>query len=287
MKRLLTLTLTAASLLTACEKNLISSTAQISEKQNGIIGGQAALHTDAITSSTVSIMVNYDGSPFSICTGTLISQNLVLTATHCLDGMDASDLFIYFGANLPKKIDTKKLLKVADLRVHPKYEMIFDETDEDTPVTGLNDVGLIRLAQNAPDSARPVAIAKQTNILKPGMSLLLAGYGIVNEIGDPTYAKGLNYVRVPFVKPVFESILVTDQTNAQGACSGDSGGPAYVETPNGLIVVGITRGPHGQSLDCRHYGEYTSAAHFQGFIEDMAKELGALAPQFIDLPAKF
>lgn len=287
MKRVLSLTLTAVSLLTACDTNLNNSEIQITKNKNAIIGGQAALPTDPITASTVSIMVNFQDSPFSVCTGTLISPNLVLTATHCLDGMDAKELFIYFGETLPKQIDSRNFFKVSDIRMHPEYEIIFDGTDEDTPLTGLNDVGLIRLAQNAPDSARPVAIANNAQAIRPGASLLLAGYGLVNEINEPIYATGLNFVRVPFVKFAFENILVTDQTNAQGACLGDSGGPAYIETLDGLVLAGITRGPHGQALDCRHYGEYTSAAHFKSFITETAKELGAHPPQFIDLPGKF
>lgn len=257
--------------------------ATLQENNSAIIGGSPARNEDAVTASTVSMIIDFDGTPFSICTGTLISKNLILTASHCVEQMEAEDISISFGTQLPTDFTNAKLVKVTSLKTHPDFKMIFDENEE--PITGQNDIALLRIEQNAPDTARPVPVLTDKRPLPPGQSLLLAGFGLVNEIGDPVYATELNYTYVPLAR-VQDNFLITDQTNAKGACSGDSGGPAYVETAKGLVVVGVTRGPHAKALDCRHYGEYTHASKFESFILETAKELSAEAPQFIDLPTK-
>lgn len=268
-------------LLTACVNNEIPSDLKLSNNNSSIIGGHSATAQDPWTSSTVSLITHYNNRAYSTCTGTLISKNLVLTATHCLEYMGEGLVYVYLGAKLPKKFDNRKLLKVKKWITHPDFKMVLDENEY--PITGVNDVALIRLEKTAPATATPVPILNSKVPLSRGQSLLLAGYGLVQEIDTPIDAEGLNYVRVPLAK-VWNSILVTDQTNAQGACSGDSGGPAYLETKKGLIVVGITRGPHDKATDCRHYGEYTNASHFESFILDAARELEAEAPEFVDQP---
>jgi hypothetical protein len=198
--------------------------------------------------------------------------------------MEQGDISVYLGAQLPEKLDKKKLLRVSKWVTHPDYELVLDA--DEYPITGRNDIAVIRLAEDAPASGRPVPILSQRVTLPKGQSLLLAGYGLLNEIGEPVYAKELNYVHVPLVRE-WDNLLITDQTKGQGACSGDSGGPAYVETARGLVVVGVTRGPHDKAEDCRHYGEYTHASKFETFILKTAKDLAGEAPQFIDLPRNF
>lgn len=278
------LLLTLLPLLLSCEKNAVLKTGEVAAPQTGIIGGEPVRNEDPVAASTVSLIVDFDNTPFSVCTGTLISKNLVLTATHCLESMEKGDISIHIGAQLPKAYDKAKLLKVTNWKTHPNYEMVLDE--EENPVTGLNDVALIRLADNAPANAKPVPVLNGQRALTKGQSLLLAGYGLLKEIGEPVYATELHAVHVPLNR-IWNNILVTDQSTGQGACSGDSGGPAFLVTKKGLVVVGITRGPHDKALDCRHFGEYTYASMFESFILQAAKELEAEPPQFIDLPKEF
>lgn len=280
MKTISFLFLAALGLLLSCEHRE-DALLNLSERSAEIIGGTSANNKDLVAASTVSLVIDFEGSPFSICTGTLISKNMVMTATHCLESMKTNDISVYLGAQLPKDIENAKLLKISGWATHPNYQLVLDENEY--PVTGLNDIALIRLAKNAPASAKPVPILSDRVSLPPNQPLLLAGYGLLNEIGQLVYATELNYVHVPLVR-VWDNFLITDQTGGQGACSGDSGGPAYIETARGLIVVGVTRGPHNKAIDCRHYGEYTYASKFETFIRSTTKELFGEAPQFVDLP---
>lgn len=272
--------LTVMALTSACTHSEAPVVNLSTNKSTSIIGGTAATNSDLVTASTVSLIINYADKPFSVCTGTLVSKNLILTATHCLEYMGEGVVSIYAGAQLPEVYDETKLLKVASWKTHPDYELILD--DEDYPVTGVNDVALMKLAEDIPPHLKPVPIVSNLKAPKDGSSLLLAGYGLINELETPVYATGLNYVRVPLAN-IWNNILVTDQNDGHGACSGDSGGPAYIETAQGLAVIGITRGPHDKVTDCRHYGEYTYASRFETFILDTAKELGGETPQFVDL----
>lgn len=257
------------------EKGETTPGAVVSGSDTSIIGGDKASASDAVTASTVSL-INSQGELYSFCTGTLISKNLVMTAAHCLN-YSGDDFSIYFGDELPKNIESANLVKFSKWIIHPEYKIVMNK--QDIPITALNDIALVKLADEIPAFARPVPILDEHVKISTGDVLLLAGYGLVNEIEIQEWADGLNYVRVPVAK-LMESIIVTDQTMAMGACSGDSGGPAYLETSRGLVVVGATRGPHEGATDCRHFGEYTNATMFKSFLLEQAKLLNAEAPEF-------
>ncbi|KYG69327.1 hypothetical protein AZI87_09040 [Bdellovibrio bacteriovorus] len=268
----------AALLFTACTDSKTSSL-NLDNKNTSIVNGSAALPQDRVTASTVALIAKYDGKPYSFCTGTLISEDLVLTASHCLEYTEKpSDVWIFFGTDLPKELSDTRLLTVENFERHSGYEMIFDDTGY--PVTGINDVAVIRLQSKAPAGTLVVPVLAPETQLEEGQSLLLAGYGLIDDVKG-VRSDGLNYTQVPLAK-VWETILVTDQLRS-GACSGDSGGPAYLESKDGLIVAGITRGPHDKAPDCHTYGEYTYASKHKQFILEAAKKLGAQEPQFVDL----
>lgn len=278
MKRQLVIWVALTVVLGSCAKQNIAPT-ELNQNNSGIIGGTPALDTDAVRASTVSLLTTYDNKPFSFCTGTLISKNLILTATHCLKYAQKETSFVFIGAKLPKTFEGARTFAIENWITNPSYKEVTDKNG--SFITGLNDVALIRLKEDAPADATPVPVLDESISLKDGQSLLLAGYGLLSELNVPVYADGLYYTHVSLAKTAWDSILVTDQTGNQGACAGDSGGPAYLETGKGFIVVGITRGPHERAQDCRHYGEYTFAAKFKTFILNSAAQLKAEAPQFV------
>lgn len=265
----------AMAVMTACSSEF-SSEGNLGIQDNSIIGGQAATATDAITRSTVALVSAKNDILKEQCTGTLISSNLVLTAAHCLEGLRPNNVWIHFGANLPRPFYLNQLTQVKDFIVHPKFGPVYDS---EFPATELNDIAVILLKENAPAgySAVPVKEGKSSEV---GDTLLLAGYGHISDV-NPIRATNLNFARV-VVHQIWQSLLVLDQSNKSGACKGDSGGPAYIETDNGLVVVGITRGAHDKSPHCHGLVEYTNATFFKTFILESARDLNAELPQFTE-----
>lgn len=260
------------TVLTACQKNVngINSTRNENYTQQNksiasILGGEIVKPGDIVAHSTVAIKLINGKKAYPMCTGTLISPNLILTASHCLEGMAKSELRIGFSIESKDVLDEETMYEIEDFVIHPRFGE-----------GRLNDIALIKISQFAPESYKPVAVLPSNYQLTVGMPMLLAGYGVINDdTGDDTQA--LRKVIVPLSKILNEeSILVTDQTNTMGACNGDSGGPAYLEKDGVLYVYGITRGPHQNAEDCHHYGEYTYASKFESFIIDSAKKLNAL-----------
>lgn len=264
-------------LLAACSSQDRSSW---TASPNAIVGGEEVLANDALTSSTVSLIATLSGQPVSVCTGVLISKNLVLTAAHCLVNFDQVPVTVFFGARLPVTLDEPGFVEVAEATFHPQYTRVKNSWGR--YVTSLNDIGLIKLAGELPAGAKPVALLDQGTELKD-KTLLLAGYGIVNELGEVQLAMGLNKARVSLAK-IEGSILVADHRSGQGACRGDSGGPAFLETSEGLILAGVTRGSHKAAANCRSFGEYTSVSYHKQMILDQALLMQAEAPQFIAAP---
>lgn len=265
--------------LAACSSQ---NTSSIAKFETAIIGGEAALESDLVTRSTVSLIADIGGMPVSVCTGVLISRNLILTAAHCLVDFERMPVTVYFGATLPVTMQDPGFVGVAEATFHNQYHRVKDGWGR--YVTSLNDIGLIKLAEEVPAAAEPVAILDQGPELQQGTQFLLAGFGLTNELGKAQSATGLNKTRVPFVRRE-GSVLVADHSAGQGACRGDSGGPAFLETSQGLMLAAVTRGAHAGSPNCRNFGEYTSVSYHKQAILELALQMGAEAPQFKTVPS--
>jgi hypothetical protein len=236
-----------------------------------IIGGVAIAARDPIASSTVALL-SLEAEGASICTGSIIAEDLILTAAHCL-GPILRPTLIFFSQNVEGKAD-HVTYATQSLR-HFEYGEGYDRhRDED-----MNDIGLIRFKGGLPLGYAPAQLLTQAEAgaLQDGNPITLAGFG--REIGDVRKHKGPNGAGV--LRKVETTIfraqhgdteILTEQSRGKGACHGDSGGPAFVRAPNGqLKIFGVTsRGPAGAPDDCSSFGIYTQTLAHLDFIEEAA-----------------
>jgi secreted trypsin-like serine protease len=271
---LITVLAATAALSAACSKD---ATSGIETAKVGVVGGQSALKNESeeaklVTASTVALMKQMsDGTLRQFCTGTLISRDLVLTASHCAGIRPHSDIRVVFGAALGVANGEANILKLDTFRPNPLYTELTWASE---------DVAVIKLAKPAPKGFKPVPVLQDSRALPIGEKLLIAGFGRTDQgMGEPTLAPSLQYTYTPLA--FFDKrLVVIDQREGTGACAGDSGGPAYAKRGNQLFVIGATRGPHVPARFCDQYGDYTDASQFRTFIEDSAKQLNAEIPEF-------
>ncbi len=200
----------------------------------------------------------------AVCSGTLIAPNLVLTARHCVvppSGDESVTCANKFGKNEPASalfVTTEPSLRGAK-NFYDAAEVI---TPTDTGFCG-NDIALIRLKDNIPDSeatpATPVVQFSMTDHTKIGDQITAMGYGITspnaNDSGIRRIREKIDIVCVPgdttkdCKKTEYASMQDSDREFiTQGyVCSGDSGGGAFDQesfTNGAPYVLGaLSRGP--------------------------------------------
>jgi secreted trypsin-like serine protease len=202
-----------------------------------IINGSTPSDNGLIERSTVAL-VGSDGQPF--CSGTLIAERFVVSAAHCLKNY-YNRLYIAFGR------DGREFsyVEASDWQIHPSYSGSFYQS---VPA----DISMIALSADAPAGYEPIPVYQGS--LRRGDTIYLAGFG-QTESGS---SGGLLY------KGVTVNSADTDEFSvSNGACYGDSGGPAYVFDGASLQVIGATsRGTAG----CRGDAVYTNVDYFRSWI---------------------
>lgn len=177
--------------LSACSPNL-------AKNDRAVLGGEDAPANSLVAKSTVSLGIKMDDSYESFCTGTIVSKNLILTATHCLEQFDGdySEVVIYFGNNL-EKYNSELERTIDQGRINEDYSIVLDSEEE--MITALNDVALLKINGVIPATNKPVSIIDENLKLKDETTLTLAGWGILDDnIGNsPTV---LQYVDVSLKK---------------------------------------------------------------------------------------
>jgi secreted trypsin-like serine protease len=180
-----------------------------------------------------------------VCTGSLLTDRIVVTAAHCTDELGPENLSVGLPA---AKADPKgPLVPVIALKVHESYR------PGDTGArAGINDLALLLLAQ--PIDGKTVQLP--TTAVTKGMvksKLTVYGYGL-DERGRPASA-----LRMALVQDMTEAVRRNpppyryDLTNLvpaggykpalkgyAGACTGDSGGPLVLQKDGKAYLVGVT-----------------------------------------------
>jgi secreted trypsin-like serine protease len=204
-----------------------------------------------------------------LCTGTALARDLVLTAAHCV----ARPL-----AYRVKVFQTGATIAVAAIARHPRFKLASYAASRATA-----DLALVKLATPLPDIVVPAALGAARRV-EPGETLTIAGFG-VTLAGS---ARGLGLPRSAKLtvtgKPGALQIRLFDAAtrNARpglGACTCDSGGPAYDgEGPLLIGVVSWTTGARDEE-GCGGLTGLTPLLIYREWIVETARKLGApIAP---------
>ena len=225
-----------------------------------IINGDMVKAGDPIASHIVAITDNQ----WENCTGTIIANNLVLTAAHCETAGVA--MYVAFGLEV-----SERNIKTVDRRLVRTYRLVpgHKDIDFESQDTDFKDMMIVEFEGGLPEGYKPAEFLSDSSVLKNGVSVILAGYGVTNGV-EQTGNGFLRKTHAPIADVDFaETEVITDERR-RGTCSIDSGGPAFVGVGDKLYLWGVTsRGDE----KCRGEGVYTKISSFRSWVDSVIKEL--------------
>ncbi|XP_032682779.1 vitellin-degrading protease-like [Odontomachus brunneus] len=226
-----------------------------------IIGGSST----TIDKYPYQVSIHYEGKLF--CGGSIISNQWILTAAHCVYGGKLASFMIRVGSSYQDK-EGILLANITTIYYHEMY-------DEDTYEY---DVALIKLPK--PVSLGPhvksIALATPSTVVQPGYKAVVTGWGELSAGGstskvlqvltmpviDQEVCKKI-YARYGIVTP--EMLCAGYTTGGKDTCHGDSGGPlVYNSVQIGIVSWGAQCGSVGFP------GVYTRVSTIRSWITKRA-----------------
>ena len=232
----------------------------------------ARFHRVAVGSAPWHVVVHYRGQqdmsrPEDVCAGALISDDLVVTAAHCINqlqiqrrGFDVTrDVMIRLGKHNRLETEAFEVNRtISEYIPHPDFNQW----------TYSYDIAVIRLSRRVifTNHIAPLCLPPSSTadvISAPDDRAVVTGWGLMPE--PDTGSDRLKAVAVPLksrpvcqssmIQPVPASVLGAGQGNGGSidVCLGDDGGPLVVERAGQWYLVGL--GSFGQ-VECTHQGKY-------------------------------
>ncbi len=262
--------------LTSCTQDSGFSTAQMP-----IINGQPA--PDENYGAVVSLSIRADKHYYTFCTGTLIRDDAILTAAHCVSDTDDfpfsrfhnnQQVQILTGQNVENP-SVSDIYEIDRIQLHPDF----------SPQKTQFDLAVVFLKTPVPEHIKPLPIFEEQSRLSllahQSQRVEFVGYGSTEHgsDGERKSADGSLLKYCPYKKPdslcgietpLGEHHLIPPGSffhdlSTGGACLGDSGGPVLIKENGEFSLIGVVA--YGDA-DCKTYAVTTSVADFAPWIRN-------------------
>ncbi len=236
--------------------------AELTAAMPSIIGGQIASNGSA----PYMVSIRQNGS--HNCGGSLIKNDVVLTAAHCLVDVVPRSLTVVVGSNSVKHGGVERNVSKGISNVDFDYRK------------RINDIALLKLAAPVEytDLIQPIDLY-QSQQIDVGTNVTIYGWGFTSFPPGPRPEElhvvsrstistaACNDVYVQYDGTNITDNQVCTQANGAGSCQGDSGGPLLRSDDNGKVYqVGIVS--FGVGCASKSPDVFTKVSSYLKWIED-------------------
>lgn len=210
-----------------------------------------------------------DGYQAQFCGGSLMAENVVITAAHCVEDISADEVEIAVNVLNLSDITSGQRQIVEEIIIHPDWDT--DTTENDIALLILED-GSVNAGIETID-----LVAAGTN-LTAGTDVRALGWGeietgdypellrtvdldIASDPGDACGLYGGSYDPISML-----CATGTTGSNTKDTCSGDSGGPLFSTAGGNYRLVGLTSWGNACGLSS-YPGIYTRITTYLDWIE--------------------
>ncbi len=273
----------------------LSATAELGVRRAALVDGMALptwpTGATAALLATASDGITREGA--FMCSAVLVSPTEALTAAHCVALVEADaaeegwqlDWWVSFAPDVRGFDGSEPVLPsdtvgVEEVVAHPGFAEA-GPLRSDRPDRA-HDIAVLRLAEPAP--AAPVPIARPSAALDAALdaapvAVWVAGYGFEVAGSEATRGRRLGGPSRLFAVGTHE-LRVGRQTEpgagAEGLaekCGGDSGGPTFLQTPEGWRLIGLTSRAWAGDGVCAVAGLDTRVDAYADWIDAVAESV--------------
>ena len=209
-------------------------------EQPFIVGGEEVDPACPDCKYPFMVSLRYGGGHW--CGGSLVREDWVITAAHCVEGVSESSLQVKIGLHNVNSTSGAVTRNVDDIIVHPQYSSWSLD----------NDYALLELSSPVTTFEPIQLITDDSHDDEPVMSTTM-GWGATYE-GDWNGSNVLMEVDVPIDEScgnignevTNNMVCAGDNNGGEDSCQGDSGGPLIMTNSNGEYeLIGIVSWGYG------------------------------------------